>query len=215
MDIGAGLAGLSATYPGYMAQEDQTAKTQLNQEKQRAAAIRMLGANVAGAALANNGPQAPPPGQASVPARPPMPPQGAAAPQGVVAPQAPTGAPAAPLTGKMSLQDAVQRILRATPGVANHPELLLSALTHFNDIGVLDPEAEAKIAETNQLHTQARAAAAKGLKASQSAAEPAPPAAAAAPAQPPPVAMLRPGGINVMPDGSKWRLINGQPQQVQ
>ena len=114
----------------------------------------------------------------------------------------------------MGLQEAVQRVLRATPWVANHPELLLGALTHFSDIGMLDPEATARIAETNQMHTQGKISAARGhLKAVQGG-DTAPAAPPAAPAQPPPVAMLRPGGINVMPDGSKWRLVDGQPQQV-
>ncbi len=31
----------------------------------------------------------------------------------------------------------------------------------------------------------------------------------------PPIAALKPGGVNIMPDGSKWRLVNGQPVQVQ
>ena len=42
--------------------------------------------------------------------------------------------------------------------------------------------------------------------------EPSP--AAATPSAPPPASMLRPGGINVMPDGSRWRLVNGQAVAV-
>ena len=40
-----------------------------------------------------------------------------------------------------------------------------------------------------------------------------PPAPPGGPA-PPPASMLRPGGINVMPDGSRWRLVNGQAVAV-
>lgn len=48
----------------------------------------------------------------------------------------------------------------------------------------------------------------------QVSAVPAGPAPAAAPAvQPPPVAMLKPGGVNII-DGVGWRLVNGQPVQV-
>ena len=147
------LSGLSATYPGYMAAEDQTAKTAINQTKQRDAAIKLLGANVAGAALAGGnspGPQAPAPGQSSVPNAP--------APPTAIPPSAAGGG--APQS-KMGLGQAVQQVLRTAPGVANHPEILLSALTHFNDLGLLDPEAQAKVVEASKMHTAGRIAAAK------------------------------------------------------
>lgn len=212
------LSGLSATYPGYEAQEDRTAKTQANQTKAREAAIKLLGANVAGAALAGGqeGPQAPPPGQASVPAPKPMPP--AAAPQGApppVAPPAPVSPPvapppaaaapqaAAPAGGKLPLQAAIAQILKRTPGVANHPEILLSALTHLNDLGVLDPEAAAKIEETNKQHTAERISTAKGHLQALQGDQPAAPVAPAAP--PPPTATNPQTGAKVQWDGKAWQ----------
>src|ERR1700753_3069800 len=104
------LAGLSATYPGYSAQEAATAKTNDtkantdsttidNQIKARDAAIKMLGANVLGKAISGGqaGPQAPPPGQASVPNTPPAPPAAIPPPQAQQAPQgSPPPAPSQP-----------------------------------------------------------------------------------------------------------------------
>src|SRR5580658_2698604 len=207
------LSGLSATYPGYAAQEDQTAKTQVNQTKARDAAIKLLGANVAGAALAA-GPQAPAPGQASVPNTPPAPPTaipgappvGGPSPMPAPQPAAPVApAPAAP-GGKLGLADATRRILASAPGVANHPEILLSALTHFNDLGLLDPDAGDKITEANKLHSVARVGAAKGhLQAVQQA----PPMddntpAGVAPA-PGPTATDPKTGAKVQWDGKAWQ----------
>lgn len=223
------LAGLSAAYPGYQAAEKTTADTQINQARARDAAIKLLGANVAGAALAGQqGPQAPPPGQASVPApRPTMPapmaPAAVTAPQGAPAPPvpnvpapaasapAPAATPAPPAaqsppaaggTGKLSLQGAVQQILRTSPGVTNHPEVLLAALTHFSDLGILDTEAESKVAETNKLPTLTRIGAVKQ---------------ALAPPNPnvPPVKMLKPDTVTTFANGQKWTLDpTGQPKQV-
>ncbi len=208
------LSGLSATYPGYMAAEDQTARTAVNQTKQRDAAIKLLGANVAGAALAGGGPQAPNPGQASVPSAP-APPQGpVAVPQGgppaasqpVVPPTSAPAATGAPQS-KMGLGEAVQRVLRTAPGVANHPEVLLSALTHFSDLGLLDPEAQSKIAEASKMHTTQRIAAAKEhLKTVTE--TPAFPAGGAAPLQasPPMITATDPKtGAKVQWDGKTWQ----------
>lgn len=204
------LAGLSATYPGFQAAEEQTAKTAVNQTRQRDAAIKLLGANVAGAALAGQqGPQAPPPGQPSVPMKPPLQPQAAPAmPQG--APLAPV-APAAPMAGppqsKMGLGPAVEQILRTAPGVRNHPEILLSALTHLNDLRLLDPEAQAKVAEASKMHTTGRIAAAKEhLKTVTE--TPAFPAGGATPlaASPPAITATDPKtGAQVQWDGKTWQ----------
>lgn len=218
------LAGLSAAYPGYMAQEDQTAKTQANQSKARDAAIKLLGANVAGAALAaGNGPQAPPPGQASVPmhmpgangvvgnltpapppvAAPSPPPAAAPAPPPASPPPAGAQAPEAAVGGKLGLPQAVQAILKSTPGVANHPEVLLSALTHLDSLGLLDPEAGSKIAETNKLPTLQRIGAVRQ---------------ALSPPNPnvPPVKLLKPETVTTFANGQKWTLgPDGQPKQVQ
>lgn len=236
------LSGLSATYPGYQDEQDKAAKTaktiaetQANQTKQRDAAIKMLGANVLGQSLAaGNGPQAPPPGQASVPAPRPMPapgmtppapptalpPQGAPGvqPGGPTPPQQPPvpvpapgagGAPPpTPMTGKMGIQPMVQQILRTTPGVANHPEILLAALNHAKDMGILDPEAEAKVDEANKLHTTARVAAAKGhLKAATDMAMPAAPVAGApvAGSTTMPTATDPKTGAKVQWDGKAWQ----------
>lgn len=221
------LAGLSAEPGGYQAAEDARAKTektqaetQANQTKQRDAAIKLLGANVAGAALAGQpggGPQAPPPGQPSVPARPPMPPPAPPMPQGGPPPGAPSPAPppqaaappVAPATSKLPLDAAIQRILQSTPGVAQHPEILLSALTHLNDLGLLDPEAQAKVADISKQHTLNRIESAKGhLKAVQDGAPAAPEApAASAAAKPPPTATDPKTGAKVQWDGKAWQPI--------
>jgi hypothetical protein len=217
------LSGLAQTYPGYEDAEKKTADTekvhadaQAKQTAQRDAAIKMIGANVAGAALAGPGPQAPPPGQASMPARPPVPPPQAAPspapPQGGPPPSAPPAAapspppapgPAAGVSMKMPLQGAVQAILARSPQVANHPEILLAALNHFKDLGILDPEAEAKIDEAQKQHTLQRVATAKGhLQAVQGATPAAPAAPAAAPA---PTATDPKTGAKVQWDGKSWQ----------
>jgi hypothetical protein len=73
----------------------------------------------------------------------------------------------------MGLQPMVAAILARAPQVANHPEILLAALTHAKDMGLLDPEAEDKIDEANKQHTTTRIATAKGhLKAVQAASAP-------------------------------------------
>jgi hypothetical protein len=218
---GISLSGLSATYPGYMAQEDQTAKTQANQTKAREAAIKMLGANVLGAAMTGGpapGPQAPPPGQASVPSPrpmpPPVPPQAgpppgagvpppqAGPPPGVVPPQA-AAAPVAPVTGKMGFQPMIAQILKTSPNVANHPEILLAAMKHAQDLGLLDPEAEAKVEEVQKQHTMNRISAAKGhLQALQDGPAKPPDAGATAPTATDPKT-----GAKVQWDGKAWQPI--------
>ena len=207
------LSGLSATYPGYMAAEDLSARTGLNQTRQRDAAIRMLGQQVAGSALAGGspGPQAPPPGQASVPNKPavplpqPRPPEIGGPPPQAAPPVAPPAAPMAsgiPQT-KMPLGDAVQRILSTAPGVANHPEVLLSALSHLNNLGLLDPEAQAKVEEASKMHTVARVKAAKDhLEAVSSPAAASPPAPAARPTATNPQT-----GAKLEWDGKAWQPI--------
>lgn len=165
------LAGLSATYPGYSAQETATAKadetrseTQANQSKAREAAIKILGSHALGSALigVNPGPQAPPPGQASVPAPGPMP-QGAPPvpppPAGVTPPASgPAVAPAASVppaaaadAGKspeMTLEAVTARLLQVNPGLRNHPEIFLAALDHAKPF--LDAQAKADLKEIQQ-----------------------------------------------------------------
>ena len=227
------LAGLSATYPGYEAAEDQKAKTdktiaetQKNQTVQREAAIKLLGASVAGQALAGGapGPQAPPPGQASVPAPRPMPlqgvpppptPQGAPPlpiPQGgpppgppMPPPQPQAAAPMGTAPNKLGFQDAIKRVLQASPQVSNHPEILLAALNHMKDLGILDPEAETQIADIHKQHTLNRIEAAKGhLDALKSTAPGAAAPPAAANAAPPPTATDPKTGAKVQWDGKAW-----------
>jgi|GEM_PF-4333675 len=138
------LGGLSATYPGYMAQENQTATTEQNQAAAQEVALKLLGAHVLGRALTGAAPgqpapQPPAPGQASVPNQPapaPAPPAvaqgGPAAPPAT--PQMAQGAAGAPPSAggsglpEISLQALQQRILQTTPQVANHPEVMLAAL---------------------------------------------------------------------------------------
>lgn len=253
------LAGLSATYPGYSAQEaataktdDTRAKTQQNQTEAREAAIKLLGAQALGTTLASPGPQAPPPGQASVPARPPMPPpQVAPPPSAPAAPPSPPApgpaaapppaGPVAGVPGKMGLQPMIAQILQANPGIRAHPEVLLAALNHAKDLGVLDPEATAAVEEIGKQHTLARIGAAKGHlaavqgmapKTAEAAPEPAaaPPAAVIAPpsaqasavtAAPgagsmPPIATLKPNVVTTFANGQKWTVgTDGKPKQVQ
>jgi len=154
------LSGLSATYPGYAAAEDQTAKTQANQYAAREAAIKLLGAHVLGAALTGQqGPQAPAPGQPSVPNAPApptaIPPQGApAVPQGgpPAAPQPPSaaggGAP------EISLPALTARILQTAPGVRNHPEILIAALERAAPM--LDRQGKEDLAEERKKFTEQR-----------------------------------------------------------
>lgn len=186
---GISLAGLSATYPGYAAQQEQDAKTaasnaeaSANQGKARDAALKLLGAGVLGKALmgGDQGPQAPPPGQASMPAPRPMPPpaptaaippQAAAVPQGGLPPSpqpppavsAPAGGgapPAAPQAGgaaklpEISLQGLTQRILETSPGIRNHPEVFLAALEHAKPF--LDQQSKADLQEIQQNFTLQR-----------------------------------------------------------
>lgn len=217
------LAGLSATYPGYEAAQDTTAKTELNQTKARDAAIKLLGQQVLGATLAgSNGPQAPAPGQASVPAPRPAPvAAGVPPPSPGVQPSGPAGpapqppAPAAPAAGgaspvaKMTLQQMTQQILQTAPGVAGHPEVLLAALNHAKSLGLLDSAAEAQVDEIGKQHTMNRVAAAKDhLKAVQEAAKP-------TDASQPPAAALKPNTVTTFANGQKWTLgADGQPKQV-
>lgn len=234
------LAGLSAVAPGYAAAEDQTAKTQVNQTKARDAAIKLLGANVLGTALTNNGgPQAPPPGQASVPAQPgppppappaAIPPQGAPpVPQSGAPPVPPAPAPQPAVQGspapqaagapiKLGLQPMIARILQTTPGVANHPEILLAALSHAKDLGLLDQEAEDKVDEATKAHTATRISLAKGhLKAVQAAGNPASDdddgtriAGPAGGSPPMPTATDPKTGAKVQWDGKAWQPIPTQ-----
>jgi hypothetical protein len=258
------LSGLSATYPGYSAQEaataktdDTHAKTQQNQTAAREAAIKMLGAQALGTTLASPGPQAPPPGQASVPAPRPMPPAALPPPPGPVPPGPSPGAPpspppgpsapaAAPMAGapaKLGLQPMIAQILQANPGIRAHPEVLLAALNHAKELGVLDPEATAAVEEIGKQHTLARIERAKGhLAAVQdmapktaeaapaSAAPNAPPAPVIAPASAqaagvaappstgnaPPIATLKPNVVTTFANGQKWTVGgDGKPKQVQ
>lgn len=150
------LGGLSATYPGFSAQENQTATTQQNQAAAQEAAYKLLGAQVLGRALTGQqGPQPPAPGQPSVPTAPspqanPQP-MGQSAPPQASAPQpaaGPAGAP--PAQGgsglpEVSLQALTQRILATSPGVRNHPEILMAALERAAPL--LDRQSKEDLAE--------------------------------------------------------------------
>ena len=104
--------------------------------------------------------------------------------------------------GKMGFPDAIKRVLQTTPQVANHPEILLAALNHMRDIGILDPEAETKVTEINKQHTLNRIDTARGhLKAVQEGAAPAPAAA------PMPTATDPKTGAKVQWDGKAWQPI--------
>jgi hypothetical protein len=227
------LAGLSATYPGYSAEETartkrddtqaNTASTTIdNQIKARDAAIKMLGANALGAALQGSGPQAPPPGQASVPASKPAPapmaaippPAAPAVPQGGLPPSpqpppavsAPPAAGAAPMAGKLGLQPMIAQIIKTSPNVANHPEILLSALNHAKDMGLLDPDAEAAVDGIQKQHTMNRIATAKGhLQAVQGGAGAPAQSPAALAAAPPPTATDPKTGAKVQFIGGQWQ----------
>lgn len=190
------LAGLSAAYPGYQAAEQQTAETQLNQSKAREAAIKLLGAHALGAALASAaqpppGPQAPPPGQASTPAPRPtapvaLPPQAPVAPSSAAPPPpvVPAPAPAAPsppaaqsqaTTGgspavgglsEVTLPALTQHLVRANPGIVNHPEVFLAAVERAAPL--LDRQGKEDIAEMRKQFTEQRLTLARErLKAAQ------------------------------------------------
>ncbi len=170
------LSGLSATYPGYQAQEQQTAETAQNQYKAREAAIKLLGQHVLGAALAGQGvpgspaggPQPPAPGQPSMPAAPPMPPQGGppapqgapppsvAPSQGASPPVAPAAAPAPQASGapEITLPALTARILQTMPGIRNHPEILMAALERAAPL--LDRQGREDLIEARKANTEER-----------------------------------------------------------
>lgn len=105
------------------------------------------------------------------------------------------------MAGKLGLQPMIAQILKSTPGVANHPEVLLAALNHAKDLGILDPDAEAAVDNATKQHTLGRIAATKGhLQALQPGAAP---AQAAAP--PPPTATDPKTGAKVQWDGKAWQ----------
>lgn len=153
------LGGLSATYPGYMAAEDQQAKTQQNQASAQEAALKLLGAQVLGRAMVGGqpgqGPQPPAPGQASVPAGG-APAAGAAPPAqgGPAAAPAPQGAPAAQGgIGELDLPTLTKRIIATTPQVQGHPEILLAALERAAPI--LDRQSREQLVELRkEMQTQ-------------------------------------------------------------
>lgn len=140
------LGGLSAVYPGYAAQENQTALTEQNQAAAKEAAYKLLGAQVLGRALTGGGgapaqpmmapgaamqggpAMAPPPGQASVPNAPPAQARPAPAPAAPTAPGQGTPAPGGGGMPEISLPALTARILQTTPQVRNHPEILMAAL---------------------------------------------------------------------------------------
>jgi hypothetical protein len=226
------LSGLAEVAPGYADAEKKQADTQkvqadtqAKQTAQREAAVKLIGANVLGQALqGTQGPQAPPPGQASVPNRPPVPPAAIPPPPGQQAPQggpppppasgpplqpaapvqtAPVAAGAPPMAGKLGLQPMIAQILKSSPGVANHPEVLLAALNHAKDLGILDPDAEAAVDDASKQHTLGRIAATKGhLQTLQGGASTAP---AQATATPPPTATDPKTGAKVQWDGKAWQ----------
>lgn len=178
------LGGFSAVYPGYAAQENQTALTEQNQAQAKEAAYKLLGAQVLGRALTGGGgapsqpmmapgaamqgapAMAPPPGQASVPNAPPAqsPPPGAAAP---AAPPAPgPGIPAGPGgvgMPEINLQALTQRIIQTTPQVRNHPEILMAALERASPL--LDRQSKEDLMELRkEMNTQRLAQAAELAK---------------------------------------------------
>lgn len=229
------LSGLAEVAPGYADAEKKQADTQkvqadtqAKQTAQREAAVKLIGANVLGQALqGTQGPQAPPPGQASVPNRPPAPPAAIPPPPGQQAPQggpipapnpgppsqpaapvptAPVAAGAPPMAGKLGLQPMIAQILKSSPGVANHPEVLLAALNHAKDLGILDPDAEAAVDDATKQHTMGRIAATKGhLQALQTAGGAPEGASSPTNAAPPPTATDPKTGAKVQWDGKAWQ----------
>jgi hypothetical protein len=178
------LAGLSATYPGYQADQEQQAKTEKsrtdslkNQNEAREAALKLLGGQVLGRALSGGGieglqagPQAPPPGAPSMPAAPPSPPpmpQAASAPppmspQGGPQPAAsvpPGTAPPKPVAApealpEISLQGLTQRILQTHPGIQQHPEVFMAAIERAAPL--LDRQGKEDVAEMRNQFTLQR-----------------------------------------------------------
>src|SRR6266566_1291044 len=147
------LSGLSAIYPGYSAQENQTAETEKNQAAAQDAALGLIANNARGRALVhlmtgqvppqgppgNQGPMPPQPGQPSMPNQPAPPAmtppvQGGqpAAPQPPLVPQARYQPPVQrnPDTGtpEVSLQNLTRSLLAANPGIERHPAVLMKAL---------------------------------------------------------------------------------------
>lgn len=102
----------------------------------------------------------------------------------------------------MGFQDAIKRVLAASPQVQNHPEILLAALNHMKDIGILDPEAETQIADIHKQHTLNRIEAAKGHLDALKAGAPAAGPVASAPSAP--TATDPKTGAKVQWDGKAW-----------
>jgi hypothetical protein len=141
------------------------------------------------------------------------PPAAPAVPQGGLPPSpqpaagvsAPPAAGAAPITGKVGLQPMIAQIIAKSPNVANHPEILLSALGHAKDMGLLDPDAEAAVDGIQKQHTMNRIATAKQhLQAVQGGA-PAGPQAPQPGQASMPTATNPQTGAKVMWNGSTWQ----------
>ena len=136
------LGGLGAAYGGFQKAENTQAVTEQNQAAAQEAAFKLLGAQVLGRALTGGqpqqGPQAPAPGQPSVPSAPAPqgnpPPMAQGGPPMAPPPQPAAGPPGAPVAQggggmpEISLQTLTQRILQTSPGVRNHPQVLMAAL---------------------------------------------------------------------------------------
>lgn len=119
---------------------------------------------------------------------------------------APAAGGASPIAGKLALQPMIAQILAKSPNVANHPEILLAALNHAKDMGLLDPDAETEVDGIQKQHTMNRIATAKQhLKAVQDADNSDTPAPAT-PAAPAPLTATNPQtGDKLQFIGGKWQ----------
>lgn len=157
MNLG-GLAGLSATYPGFQHAVTADLENQKNQAAATEAQNKLLAQAALGRAfggMPGSQPMAPPPGQASVP-RQPMTSPGAQPPPSPSPGAAPAGAPApvGPMTGEVDLKTLTQRIIQTNPGIAGHPAVLMAALERAAPI--LDRQSREDLAEMRKEMSTAR-----------------------------------------------------------
>ncbi len=150
-----GFSGLSAVYPGITAGRTAEAEADKGEAVAQEAQLKLAGADVLGRALTGqmpnqqpmrppqmqpSQPMAPPPGQPSVPNAPPQGAPSAPAPAAPGSVQPAAGAAGAPPAQggsglpEISLQGLMGRILQTSPGVQNHPAVLLAALERASPI---------------------------------------------------------------------------------
>lgn len=110
------------------------------------------------------------------------------------------------MAGKLGLHPMIAQIIKTSPNVANHPEVLLAALNHAKDMGLLDPDAEAAVDGIQKQHTMNRIATAKQhLKAVQDGTPDAEADPPAAPAAPPITATNPQTGDKLQFIGGRWQ----------